>query len=731
MNSKADDEQTADRARQILHDYQRQIFCRTDKLFAVLMLLQWVSAIAAAVWLTPYTWSGASASIHFHVWLALFFGALLCSLPVVLAWRCPGETATRFVIAFCQMLFSALLIHLLGGRIETHFHVFGSLAFLAAYRDWRVLIIATAVVAVDHFVRGTFWPETVFGIVASSPWRWTEHAAWVLFEDLFLLINIRQSIAEMQNVAQQTARLENHSELKSYSERLARTANQAKSEFLANMSHEIRTPLNAILGFTEILRRRAGSPEQHAEYLETIHSSGQHLLTLINDILDLSKVEAGRMECERVECSPYVIISEVLSIMRVRAREKTIALECQWAGGAPETIHTDPNRLRQLLMNLVGNAIKFTDCGGVTVSACIESRETKPFLSIEVRDTGIGIRGEHLERIFSPFDQADTSITRRFGGTGLGLAISRHIARQLGGDITAQSTLGQGSAFRATLETGPLDGVRFFSDPPSELLAKRQRQAGKEQARSRLDGARILVVDDGDTNRDLIKIVLQDAGAYVACAADGQQGIKAATREPFDVILMDMQMPVLDGYSATGHLRAEGFTLPIIALTAHAMRGDEAKCRQAGCSGYLVKPIDMDLLLDTIAAALPQNPPPVSSAANGPPKTAIAPSTKGAGSAIRSTLPTHRPEFQVIVEGFVDKLPIKLREMQRALDQSDWKGLAELAHWLKGTGGTVGFSCFTEPAQELECAARQSAGSASQAGLTRLTALAERITTQA
>lgn len=859
MNSQRDDEVTAGRTRQILRDYQRQISCRTDTLFAGLMLLQWLAGIAAALWLTPYTWTGARASVHFHVWLAFFFGGLLCSLPLVLVWRRPGEAVTRYAIALCQMLFSSLLIHLCGGRIETHFHVFGSLAFLAAYRDWRVLLIATVVVAGDHFLRGTFWPETIFGIAGGSPWRWAEHAAWVLFEDLFLFVSVCQSAKEMRNVAQQTARLENHSELKSYSERLARSvemeravidcaldaivridrvgrisswntqaeqvfgwtadeavgqlvhdlivpapqraahvaglrryletgrgsilnhrleleavhrdghlfpieiaitpvhqgkdllfcafvrditarksserelrhaieqaqgANCAKSAFLANMSHEIRTPLNAILGFTEILRRRAGSPEQHAEYLETIHSSGQHLLTLINDILDLSKVEAGRMECERVECSPCEILAEVLSLTRVRAREKGIALECQWVGGAPETIRTDPDRLRQLLMNLVSNAIKFTDHGGVTVTVGIESREAQPRLAIEVRDSGIGIRAEHLERIFSPFDQADTSITRRFGGTGLGLAISRNIARQLGGDITVQSVLGQGSTFRATLETGSLDGVRFFSDPPSELLARRQRQTGKERVRASLHGVRILVVDDGDTNRDLITVLLQDAGATVVCAADGQQGIEAARREPFDLILMDMQMPIVDGYTATGLLRAEGYTLPIIALTAHAMRGDEAKCCQAGCSGYLVKPIDIDSLLDTIGDALSSRSPAPTIQA-----TAAASRDSGAGPAIRSTLPTQRPEFQLIVENFVDKLAIKLDEMQRALAQNDWKGLAELAHWLKGTGGTVGFPCFTEPAHELECAARQVADTASQAGLARLTALAQRITT--
>ena len=592
------------RAHELLASHERRIYRRTDRMFAVLMPLQWAAAVAGAIWLSPQTWSGASSSIHPHFWLALIFGGMLCSLPVTLAILAPGKAFTRYTIAVAQVGFSSLLIHISGGRIETHFHVFGSLAFLAAYRDWKVLIPSTIVVAVDHLVRGVFWPETVFGIMAASPWRWLEHAGWVLFEDLFLIIIIRQSVAEMRSSAVQTAQLEsNHTELQLAKEQ-AEAANLAKSEFLANMSHEIRTPLSGILGFSELLRRGDCSPQQNNDYLNTIQSSGQHLLTLINDILDISKIEAGRMECERIRCSPHKILTDMLSVLRVRAQEKGLRLDCEWTTAAPEAIVTDPLRFRQLLLNLTANAIKFTESGGVSIRAAVEANRPEPRLALEVEDTGIGIDPEHLERIFLPFDQADNSITRKYGGTGLGLAICRHIARELGGEVNVTSQPGKGSKFRVTLETGPLDGVPLIDEPFCEVLMPGRKDQQNVLTQQKLPPVRILLVEDGETNRDLLSLVLTEAGATVVCANDGREGVSAALREPFDLVLMDMQMPVMDGYSATRTLRAGGFQPPIIALTAHAMRSDHAKCLAAGCSGYLSKPVHFETLLATVRAAV-------------------------------------------------------------------------------------------------------------------------------
>jgi CheY-like chemotaxis protein/HPt (histidine-containing phosphotransfer) domain-containing protein len=465
------------------------------------------------------------------------------------------------------------------------------------------------------------------------------------------------------------------------------------------------------------------------------------LLTLINDILDLSKIEAGRMEFECVQCSPHGVIAEVMSILRVRAQEKAIALECRWMGGVPETIRTDPVRMRQLLINLVGNAIKFTERGGVTLIASVDLSGPEPRFVIEVRDTGIGIRDEHLAQIFLPFDQADTSITRRFGGTGLGLAISRQIAMQLGGDISVESELGCGSTFRVTLDPGPMDGVRLLDVPPTEAITSPRSTADSTNS-ARLKSARILVVEDGETNRDLITVVLQDAGATVVCAENGLLGIEAAQSDSFDLILMDMQMPVLDGYTATLRLRQEGCTLPIIALTAHAMRGDEAKCQEAGCSGYLTKPIDVESLVYAIGNALSDRN--TSLEADSKPNCHLAAASRSwrpdvglatEGSTlpteIRSSLPTSRPEFHQIVEKFVDKLHDRLQEMQLAFDQDDLPKLAELAHWLKGSGGTVGFDCFTQPAKQLEHAAKGSSVQSIQTSLLELQSMANRITLNA
>ncbi len=397
----------------------------------------------------------------------------------------------------------------------------------------------------------------------------------------------------------------------------AEAATRAKSRFLANMSHEIRTPMTAILGFTDMLlddEHVAEAREDWVESLRIIRRNGRHLLGLINDILDLSKIEAGKLETCGARCSPAEILAEMASLMRVRADAKNLSLAVEFASAVPETIFTDPLRLRQILINLVGNAVKFTETGGIrVVCAMVEPTGDRPRMRFDVIDSGIGMAEDQQSRLFVPFSQVDGSMTRRFGGTGLGLTISRQLAQMLGGDITVDSAPGRGSTFRLTIETGPLEHVPMV-DHHAEALRGRKRPGARRRPAEptpQLDG-RILLAEDGPDNQRLFSFLLRKAGAEVTLAENGlvaYEKAMAAWRagNPFDVILMDMQMPVVDGYTATARLRREGYEGPIVALTAHAMEGADAECRAAGCDGYAKKPIDRGELLNTVAQYLRAN----------------------------------------------------------------------------------------------------------------------------
>ena len=490
----------------------------------------------------------------------------------------------------------------------------------------------------------------------------------------------------------------------------AEEANKAKSSFLANMSHEIRTPMNAILGFTEILKR--GYVKNEAEslkYLNTIHSSGKNLLELINDILDLSKVESGRLEVEKLKVEPYSIIYEVLQMLNVKADEKGIALDFGVVGELPQEIETDPVRLRQIAFNLIGNSIKFTEHGNVTVTCRFEQRTTGPQLLIDIADTGIGMSEDALKNIFDPFVQADSTVTRRFGGTGLGLAISRRFAQALGGDITVKSKIGKGSTFTVVLAAGDLDGVAFLT--PEEVTKLQGRIESQEETIWRFPHSRVLVVDDGEENRQLVKLLLEQAGLSVEEAENGRLGVEKAIADEFDIILMDVQMPVMDGFTAAGILRQRGFKIPIIALTANAMKGFEAQCLEAGYSGYLSKPINIDQFMELLAKLLGGRRVEREAAPNPDPKISQASQQKikpGADSSpIVSKLPVHMDKFKDIVVRFIERLDQQLAAIEKAASGGDLKQVAELAHWLKGAGGTVGFDVFTEPAAELELHAKK------------------------
>ncbi len=387
-------------------------------------------------------------------------------------------------------------------------------------------------------------------------------------------------------------------------------ATRLKSEFLANMSHEIRTPMTAILGFAEELEltlhdHAPNGPARSA--LDTIRRNGDHLLTLINGILDLSKIEAGRFEVARTRFEPLVLVVDVLRLLGPRARAKRLALEAHCDGPVPETIASDPVLLRQILINLVGNAVKFTDQGSVRIVVRLAAKGSAAGhqLELAVEDTGPGLDREQQQRVFDPFTQVHAA--REYSGTGLGLSLSRRLAQLLAGDLDVESQPGRGSTFRVRVATGPLEGVRMCL--PHELDALVAEPARRVQAAPAALRGRVLIAEDGEDNQRLLQAILSRAGLSLECVANGALACERALAawslgEPFDVVLMDMQMPVLDGYEATYRLRAAGYPGAIIALTARAMSGDREKCLQAGCDDYATKPVVRSELLARLEAAL-------------------------------------------------------------------------------------------------------------------------------
>jgi len=388
----------------------------------------------------------------------------------------------------------------------------------------------------------------------------------------------------------------------------AEDANRAKSAFLANMSHEIRTPMTAILGFADVLLADAddGSATPHRlDSIQTIKRHGEYLLEILNGILDLSRIESGRVEVERARVAPLAIVNEVALLMRVRAEAKQLPLVTSFGSRLPDYVMSDAVSLRQILINLVANAIKFTEMGKVELRASFREAGAESRLELEVRDTGIGITEEQRDRLFQPFVQGNASVTRRYGGTGLGLAISQRLAQMLGGAIEIESEPGRGSTFRLVLPTGELPGATWIENPGEAAVVEARAEVAPASPPQQY-ACRVLLAEDGGDNRRLITLLLERMGATVVAVENGRRAVDAAlavdgTDEEFDLVLMDMHMPVLDGYEATRALRRAGYDRPIVAITANAMHGDRERCLEAGCTDFLSKPIERDRLSQVIA----------------------------------------------------------------------------------------------------------------------------------
>lgn len=402
------------------------------------------------------------------------------------------------------------------------------------------------------------------------------------------------------------------SESKMYEEDLknakrdAEYASNAKSQFLANMSHEIRTPLNAIMGLSELLQTNYKDEKERILWLKKITRNSEHLKKVIDEILDLSKIEAGKLQLKITKFSIPNVIAQVKSILSPLANEKNLTLHFETDGAIPEKINSDSSKLQHILLNLLGNAIKFTNQGNITLTVKTVNDNSDPVLHFSVIDTGIGMSADEVKHLFEPFTQVDSSMTRRFGGTGLGLTLAKQLAQALGGDVFLHSsTPGQGSTFVAKIKTGDISSspmISSFANLLSEPIDNNDLAADKPVvAKPNISNFKVLLVEDSMDNQLLVQNFLEMEGVIVDLASDGQEGMKKAEEGEHDLVIMDIQMPVMDGYTATSTLRQNGYKKPIVAFTAHAFEDERERCLKMGFTDFLSKPIKKRELVDCLA----------------------------------------------------------------------------------------------------------------------------------
>ncbi|MEW6074524.1 MAG: ATP-binding protein [Planctomycetota bacterium] len=578
-------------------------------------------------------------------------------------------------------------------------------------REGSALMLADvkAIIVLPVIIRGQL--ESFFGFVETRCTRhWEDEEVTVLqiIVDSFARA-VERRIAERERVAVEE-------DLARSLER-ERRASRYKSDFLASMSHELRTPMNAIVGYAELLGRPNVDARKQSAWIDNIRKSTDYLLSLVNDVLDLSKIEAGQMTLQLETCSLRELIRDVIDLLKGVAEEKLLYLRTEESGPLPDQIRTDPIRFKQILVNLVGNAIKFTHEGGITVSSSFSPGQngSPDQLVVAVIDTGIGIAPEDLDDLFLPFAQVHRGEGKRSGGTGLGLDISRQLARLLGGDIAVDSEVDVGSNFLLRLSLAPPEAGPPAAPPPAEDEAGDRAASPAEELR----GRRILVVDDSEDNRDVLRFLLQEAGCICVGAENGALGVRAAldavrSGHPFDAILMDVNMPVMTGFEATARLLEAGVEAPILALTAMSLSDDAEKCRAAGCHDYIAKPVVPRKFLQTIARHLPARMP-GRAAPPGDGRPADAASFSLAGN----------PRFAPLVKRYVGSFPVQAERIRAAHAAGELDEVRTLVHRIRGTASNYGFPAITAAAGACEEAIRE--GKAAPEIATALEALLERL----